>query len=89
MPRYFFHTADGSRERDEEGTELPDHNAARREAIKLAGAVLSEQPDVLWHSRDFRVEVTDDAVHDHHACCERACFGTDVRVRVLVPDSPE
>ena len=54
MPRYFFHTANGSRERDEEGTELLDHNAARREAIKLAGAVLSEQPDVLWGHRDFR-----------------------------------
>lgn len=53
--------ADGSRERDEEGTELPDHNAARREAIKFAGAVLNDQPDVLWDSRDFRVEVTDEA----------------------------
>ena len=59
MPRYFFHTADGSRDRDLEGVELKDHSAARREAIKFAGSVLNDQPAVLWDGRDFRVEVTD------------------------------
>jgi hypothetical protein len=59
MPRYFFHTADGRRERDTEGTELPDHNTARRKAVKFAGTVLSQQPEILWDGHDFRIEVTD------------------------------
>ena len=58
MPRYFFHTADGSRDRDTEGTELPDARTARVSAIRYAGDVLSDQPELLWDGRDFRVEVT-------------------------------
>ncbi len=60
MPRYFFHTADGSRERDSEGTELADHYAARVEAIRLTGAIMKESPDVLWDGHEFRVEVMDE-----------------------------
>lgn len=60
MPRFFFHTADGSRDRDTTGTELPDATAARVAAIRYAGDLLSDQPDVLWDGRDFRVEVTDE-----------------------------
>ena len=59
MPRYFFHTADGSRERDTTGTELRDCNAARREAVRFAGAVLSHEPEILWDGHDFLIEVTD------------------------------
>ncbi len=59
MPRYFFHTADGSRNRDTEGTELLNHDVARVQAIKYAGALLTDEPDVLRGSRDFRIEVTD------------------------------
>lgn len=61
MPRYFFHTADGSYARDTDGTELPDHRSARKEAIKYAGSVLTHDPDLLWDGRDFRVEVTDES----------------------------
>ena len=60
MPRYFFHTADGVRERDTVGTELKDARAARVEAIRYAGAIINDTPDVLWDGRDFRVEVTDE-----------------------------
>ena len=60
MPRYFFHLTDGSRERDREGTELVSNAVARVEAIKLTGAVMSEDPDRLWDGREFRVEVTDE-----------------------------
>ena len=59
MPRYFFHTADGFRERDTEGTELLSLNAARREAVRFAGAVLNDQPEIVWDGHEFRVEVTD------------------------------
>ena len=60
MPRYFFHTADGSRVRDTEGSELKDHGAARIEAIAYLGSCMRESPNVLSDGRDFRVEVTDD-----------------------------
>ena len=58
--RYFFHTADGSRDRDTVGTELPDHRAARIQAAKFAGACMSDSPAELWETGDFRVEVTDE-----------------------------
>jgi hypothetical protein len=57
--RYFFHTADGSRDRDTDGTELPDLAAARRQAIIYAGDCMSDDPGILG-DRDFRVEVTDE-----------------------------
>jgi hypothetical protein len=62
MPRYFFSTADGERDKDDEGSELPDLSAARVAAIKYAGAIMEHEPAVLWDGRDFRVEVTDE--HD-------------------------
>ena len=59
MPRYFFHSADGARNWDEAGAELANDDAARIEAIRLTGAILKDEPDVLRHGHDFRVEVTD------------------------------
>jgi hypothetical protein len=60
MPRYFFHTADGSRERDTEGTELANYREARAVAIQHAGELLTHEPEHLWHDSDFRIEVTDE-----------------------------
>jgi hypothetical protein len=60
MPRYFFTTADGIREPDIDGTELPDVATARVEAIKFAGEVLSDHPEIIWDGEDFRVEVSDE-----------------------------
>jgi len=60
MPRYFFHTADGGRDRDRQGVELADAAAAHKEAIRFAGTVLNDEPDLLGGGRDFRVEVTDE-----------------------------
>ena len=49
MPRYYFHVCDGDGFcEDEEGRELPDHEAARREA--LAGA-RSLMVDELIHGK--------------------------------------
>jgi hypothetical protein len=62
VPRYFFHTADGSRERDTTGTVLASYEEARAAAIQYAGDVLSHEPEHLWKDSDFRVEVTDE--HD-------------------------
>lgn len=57
MPRYFFNTADGGVNPDDHGMELPDDTAARVAAVRYAGDVLSDQPDVLGTGRHFRVEV--------------------------------
>ena len=59
MARYFFSTANGARHADDEGLELPSIAAARVAAIQHAGAIMADEPDVLWDGQDFRVEVTD------------------------------
>ena len=44
MPRYFFHVREGSTlNRDDEGQELPDVEAARREAIATGREILGEK----------------------------------------------
>ena len=60
MPRYHFASVDGKRERDEEGTELHDLDAARAMAVQYAGEVLKSDPAIVWHNGQWRVEVTDD-----------------------------
>lgn len=42
MPRYFFHVMDGKALIDEEGVDLPDINAARKQAIRTAGEILAD-----------------------------------------------
>jgi hypothetical protein len=60
VPRYYFHTAGDGQDRDDEGVELATDAAARVEAIQFAGAVMRDQPDVLWDGREFRVFVTNE-----------------------------
>lgn len=60
MPRYFFHCADGTIDRDEEGQELPNLAAAQLAAVQYAGIVLQGSPQDLWHNGSWRVEVTDE-----------------------------
>lgn len=62
MPRYFFHiAADGRRDLDQDGTVLPDSAAARKEAVRFAGATMHDQPNMLLDNRECRVEVADEA----------------------------
>ena len=44
MPRYFFHVIDGVSSTDTEGVEIASLAEARREAVRLSGAILSEHP---------------------------------------------
>jgi hypothetical protein len=60
VARYFFHTADGSRDRDEDGVDLPDIRAARIEAIRYVGEMLTQHPDLLGETHDFCVEVVNE-----------------------------
>ena len=61
MAIYHFNLTDGAREPDLMGTDLPDHEAARLEAVRLSGEVASERPAALWADGSLQVEVTDDA----------------------------
>jgi hypothetical protein len=59
VAKYYFNTADGTRELDRIGTELADRNAARYQAIRFIGDVMSDEPELLADGADFRVEVMD------------------------------
>lgn len=72
MPRYFFDVHDGTNLRDEEGTELPDLDAARRIAIQYAGALLEECGHRLGFGESWCLEATDEA--------RRVLFQLDFRV---------
>lgn len=60
MPRYHFNIFDGQSSVDQEGTELPDIAAARREALRLSGAVIEEAAKLHKLGEEWRMEVTDD-----------------------------
>jgi len=66
MPRYYFHVREGTTlTRDLEGQELPDAEAARREAIATIREILGE---ALLHggALDGRsIEIADGAEHGH------------------------
>ncbi|GJD96606.1 DUF6894 family protein [Methylobacterium iners] len=59
MPRYFFNVHDGRSKLDTEGTELPDWQTARREAVRLASGILRDEADRLSFGEEWRLEVTD------------------------------
>lgn len=61
MHRYYFHTEDGHRLEDEDGTLLPSDDAARLEAVRVLGELLREKPEMFWAHERFDVTVTDDA----------------------------
>jgi hypothetical protein len=63
MPRYFFHSEDGLRIRDEDGAELPDLEAAGQAAAAVLGEILLEKPGYFWSGRTARVIVTDEAAN--------------------------
>jgi hypothetical protein len=61
MPRYFFHVRDGADIPDETGTEMSDDDAARAEAVVLAGSLLKDLGGQFWTGTDrFMHGVRDD-----------------------------
>jgi hypothetical protein len=58
MPRYFFHTCDGTQDIDRFGHELPDAAAARREAVRYGGGLLRDDPDLIVRDDELRITVT-------------------------------
>jgi hypothetical protein len=60
MPVYHFNISDGRPEPDLRGTELPDLQVARREAIRLLGEVLRDKADEFWADGRLTLTITDD-----------------------------
>ena len=58
MPRYYFHTCDGTQDIDRIGHELPDDDAARREAVRYGGGLLCDNPDIVGCDDELRITVT-------------------------------
>ncbi|MDH2341551.1 hypothetical protein [Bradyrhizobium sp. SSUT77] len=61
MPRYFFHVHGVASNKDEEGDELPDDEAAWREASSYAGALLKDIDGKFRPGQEWSLEVTDEA----------------------------
>ncbi|HEY9218291.1 MAG TPA: hypothetical protein VIO94_09590 [Phenylobacterium sp.] len=59
MAHYFFHIDDGEFLPDREGVELPDLAVARREALKMSGAMLRELDSQFWTGGPWRMHVHD------------------------------
>jgi hypothetical protein len=61
MPRYFYHTEDGSLLSDEEGSEVADDAAARGEASRLFGQLLIDEPAYMLQHKRLHVFVNNAA----------------------------
>jgi hypothetical protein len=60
MPRYFFNVYSDRAELDEEGEELPDMQAAWREATMTAGQIIQDLDGKFRPGKEWRLEVTDE-----------------------------
>ena len=60
MPKYYFHVYHDKVQIDDVGEELPDKNAAWREATVMAGQTLQGLDGKLQPDREWRMEVTDE-----------------------------
>jgi len=61
MPRYYFHTANGFKLRDEEGEHLPGLDAAKVVALDVLAEVLPSKAQQLWAHKTFSVYVKDES----------------------------
>jgi hypothetical protein len=61
LPRYFFHVQDGENLRDTEGTELPNRQAVRTEALRTSGELIRGQKvgADFWLGAEWSLEVED------------------------------
>ena len=60
MPRFYFHTENGDRLSDTDGSELPDVKAAEDAAVQILAETLRGNSKTFWENEGFRVTVTDD-----------------------------
>ena len=60
MPRFYFHVRDGADIRDEAGTELPDIDAARNQAIASSAQMIGDLGRKFRLSEFWQMTVTDE-----------------------------
>ncbi|GJD66807.1 DUF6894 family protein [Methylobacterium frigidaeris] len=60
VPRYYFNVFDGHSQRDDLGTELPGSEQARREVVRLAGQVISDNAQRIVLGAGWHLEVRDE-----------------------------
>lgn len=60
VPRYYFHTEDGERLCDPDGTQLSGIEAAKKEAVRCLSERLDNDPRELWETGAWRVIVQDE-----------------------------
>ena len=57
MPRYFFKVYDGQDIPDDQGAVLTDINEAQKQASRLAGRMLADDPNDVWSEGAWSFEV--------------------------------
>ena len=60
MSRYFFDIEDGRSSRDDEGTNLPNLQGVRGQAVQMLGQVLRDRSASFWDDPELRLTVRDD-----------------------------
>ena len=58
--QFFINLAGGVYDPDSEGVGLPTISDARIEAVRFAGELLKDRPQLVWMGEEVRVEVTDE-----------------------------
>jgi hypothetical protein len=61
MNRYYFNFRDGAEYLDEEGTELPNLEDVRAQAVLFCAEALREVKGSFWAGEPWRVWVTDES----------------------------
>lgn len=59
MPIYQFHVEDGVSRPDREGTDLKGLKEAKIEAVRLAGSLMRDDPELFITSEEWAIKVTD------------------------------
>ena len=59
MSRYFFDLAGEAGSLDEEGADFPDLSSAKIAAVRLAGEILRDNPEVVANTKQCQVLVRD------------------------------
>ncbi len=61
MSRYYFDVRDGSVFPDDTGTELPNIETAREQAVRFSGKLLTDLGAKFWDVGDWRISVRDES----------------------------
>jgi hypothetical protein len=69
MPKYLFNVHNVSPHDDHEGEEMPDDEAAWREATSYAAALLNDIDGKFRPGQEWRLEVTGEARRLVHTIC--------------------